>query len=412
MNEKIMTYIKSDKFIYFFFSIYITILLLNNTSIFLSNDILLIIIKIIRYICYVAFSVKIFIDWKNGSNITWSIILLGILSILIFLFAHNKNIILLLLALISLRNLNINRLIKITFNIFTFIFLITVILSLIGIFPDWIFYRGNIVRHSLGFLYPTDAIGIYLEIIIMFFYIRKSKSSFTELLVLETINVFLYKYTDGRLSFILISTILGILLLRKFKFIRKLYNYNIIQKTLKILCYTLPIVLFISYNCLAVLYLNNNNFAIKINELLSNRLKYTSEAYENYGVSLFGENIEWNGWGGFGYINTDEMEDFRYNYVDSSYARVIFDYGIIFSVIIILAYTLILLKNYKKNKWLIFSLFFVLIWSFIEQHIINIGRNIFILAFIPILEIGSIEYLDYCNLKNKIKGLKNEKIDN
>ncbi len=410
MNNKIKNYIKSDSFMYVFFGIYMMILLINNTSLFLSNDILLVCMKIIRYICYIVFGIRIIIDWKNGSNITLTIILLTILSILIFLVAHNKNVFLLLIFLISLRKLDFDKLIKITFNIFIFIFLITISLSLMGIIPDWIFYRGSIVRHSLGFVYATDAIGIYLSIIIMYFYIRKSKATYIELMILETINIFLYKFTDGRLSFILVSIILGIMLLSKFKFVKKLYNYFMNKKVFKILCCTLPIILFLMFNFITLLYTNNNSFAIRVNELLSNRLKYTSEAYKEYGVTLFGEQIEWNGWGGHGYIDTDEMESFNYNYVDSSYARVMLDYGIVFCSIVLLGYTFTLTHNYDKNKWLIFSLLFICIWSFVEQHLVNIGRNIFVISLLPLIEIGNIKLLSYTSIKNKIRGRKNEKI--
>ena len=93
------------------------------------------------------------------------------------------------------------------------------------------------------------------------------------------------------------------------------------------------------------------------------------------------------GWGGYGYINKEKMKDFKYNYVDSSYARIVFDYGIIFTYIILLGYTIILFYYLKQENYCeCFILLIVLLWCFIEPIIIDIGRNIFVILLIPLLE--------------------------
>ena len=110
-------------------------------------------------------------------------------------------------------------------------------------------------------------------------------------------------------------------------------------------------------------------------------------------VSQYSEKIlNGYGWGGNEFENQNNVKDFQYNFVDSSYAKNIFDFGIIFSVLVIAAYTYILIQNYKnKNYWLIVSVFIVLIWAFVEPYLINVGRNIFTISLIPTLEIGKIE---------------------
>ena len=143
---------------------------------------------------------------------------------------------------------------------------------------------------------------------------------------------------------------------------------------------------------LVIMYANNNVIANKANKLISDRIKLTYQAYRNYDVNLFGNNIKWQGWGGYGYIEQEESEDFTYNFVDNSYARLVLDYGIVLSCIVICAYREVLIRNYNnKNYWLVFTIIFILIWAFIEQHIINIGRNVFVLSFIPLLQLGEIK---------------------
>ncbi len=114
------------------------------------------------------------------------------------------------------------------------------------------------------------------------------------------------------------------------------------------------------------------------------------------------------------YVDSENVQDFEYNYIDISYARIFFDYGIIFTIFVLLSYSALLVKSFnEKDYWLVFALFFVLIWSIIEPYMITIGKNNFVLAFIPLLEIGAINNLDYAVIKSKVKGLysrKNEKI--
>ena len=177
------------------------------------------------------------------------------------------------------------------------LFLTIVNFSLLKIIPDWIFYRGDTQRHSLGFYYSTIAIGIYLSCMLMYFYVRKSKATVMELLLFEGINVFLYKYTDGRLSFILISIILFMMLILKIPKLRQLFKLPHMQVVLKYIGYILPISLFMLVILATYLYSKGNPIGFSINKILSGRLLYTKNAFQQYGITLFGQPIDWKGWG-------------------------------------------------------------------------------------------------------------------
>ena len=248
----------------------------------------------------------------------------------------------------------------------------------------------------------------------MYCYIKKSNSNYIELLTLETINVFLYSYTDGRLSFILITAILIIMAISKLKIFKMIFKTKVSQQILKVAVYILPVFLCLLTFTLAYMYSNQNVVAEELDTMLSGRLKYTSKAFDNYPVTLFGKDIKWNGWGGYGYVEDNNFKKMEYNYVDISYARVLFDYGIIAEILILYAYTKILSTNYKqKNYWMCIILFFVLIWAFVEPYIVYMGKNIFVLAFGTIINSGKkIKVLDYKYLKGRIKKENDKKITN
>lgn len=381
--------IELNNIIYFFWGIYVLANFLGMVGIICANDICLISLKYIRYICYLVFALKICYDSRKDKKISIIFIVLFIIAIMITILAKNNGIICTLIMLATLKKLDFDKLIKIAFKIFSVAFFITVGLTLLKILPNWEFNRGTLTRYSLGFDYAATGVSVYLVTIMMYFYIRKNNATYMELLVLELINIFVYRYTDGRLGFVLITLILLVQLLSKFEFIINTFNSKFIQKLLKIICHTLPIILFILYHLLIIMYANNSPIANKANKLLSNRIKLTYQAYRNYDVKLFGDNIKWYSWAGYGYSETDE--DFTYNLVDTAYSRMIFDYGLIFSALLILGYREILIKNYnEKNYWLLFVIIFVLIWAFLEPIILNLGRNAFALALMPLLDIGQI----------------------
>lgn len=369
-------------------------------------------LKLLRYLCYIVFLYKSYIDIKQDKKVTLAVIIFAILSILSFIFSRNQILLILFCILVGLRKMDIHKLIKIAYYISISIFLFTISLSLLGAIPNWTFGReNNIIRNSLGFIYATDCISIYLAIILMYFYLNRSNAKIFEIILLETLNLFLYKATDGRLSFILITALLAILLTSKFAHLTHTKNKNkyvstikhisrqlqqrisrshLMQITIKLTCYILPTMLFVTYNALTVAYMSNPYAMGKIDRLISYRLKYTAQAYENYQVPLFGKNIAWQGWGGYGYIDEIDVENFEYNFVDSSYARPVLDFGVIYTIAIIFAYTYSLVYYFKKkNYWAIIVIIFVLVWSFIEPYIFDITRNPLILLLIPALELGT-----------------------
>ena len=389
--------IEFNNLMYVFWGIYVLANFLGMVGIIYANDICQITLKIIRYICYLVFAIKVYFDWREDKIISISFIVIFILAVMITIFAKNNGVICTIIILTALRKLDFDRLIKIALKIFSVAFCTTVGLTLLKIIPNWEFSRGTLTRYSLGFDYAATGVSVYLVTIMMYFYIRKNKATYMELIVLELINLFVYRYTDGRLGFVLITAILFIQLLSKFEFIRNIFNSNLTQKLLKIICHTLPIILFILFHLLVVMYANNNVIANKVNRKLSNRVKLTYQAYRNYDIKLFGDDIKWYSWAGYGYLGVEE--DFTYNLVDSAYSRIIFDYGLIFSALLILGYREILIKHYNdKNYWLLFVILFVLIWSFLEPIILNLGRNMFVLALMPLIDIRQIDL----NKKEKI----------
>lgn len=286
-----------DKFIYIIYSIYI---ILNiNGPVWLNNISQGTILNIVLFsICLICFFIKIIIDWDKGYRISWVIIPIALFAIYRCICFKEMYLICLIIALLAIRSLNKEKLLKITLGVYIFGFIITIIGIFGGVVEDWVYYRNEVARHSLGFFYPTVAMGFYLSIVMMYVYIRKSKITLYEIIFLGILNIVLYKYTAARTSFAIITLILLIDILIKNKFIiSNLKNSNTIKKLLKYSCYLLPAIMLLSILLSTLMYANDNIFAIKLDGVLSNRIRMVYEAFEKYDITLLGANIEWNGWG-------------------------------------------------------------------------------------------------------------------
>ena len=158
------------------------------------------------------------------------------------------------------------------------------------------------------------------------------------------------------------------------KYLSLLYNKILSFKIIQYLIVATPWILASLIMGMCYLFTIQNAILMKINGLLSNRLVLGSRALRQYGISIFGQNIIWNGHG------TDIINHNIYNFVDSSYLRVLLDNGIIFLVLVLFAYSFFLYKLLIKKQYsILIVLISVLLLSFTEPWLIDVMYNPFVL---------------------------------
>ena len=88
-------------------------------------------------------------------------------------------------------------------------------------------------------------------------------------------------------------------------------------------------------------------FLVSINKLITGRLALGRNAFDTFEVHLFGtRNVQFIGSGG-------KIESvIGYNYVDSSYVQMLFTYGIVPVVLLIVIYVVASRKQYKDGQYL------------------------------------------------------------
>lgn len=271
------------------------------------------------------------------------------------------------------------------------VFCITLLGGLTGILPDVIIYRGSTVRHSYGYIYPTELLSHYCFIVLMYIYLKQEKFSGKDFIIINVINVILFKMTDSRLDFliIIIASCLALLFA---------YKPDILKRCVKPLYINVIFLLSIAFSFITAIFYNGNSTIFSLlNHLLSQRLLLGNNALSYYGLSVFGEKIKWIGSGGNGvYASYDPLE---YNFVDCSYLQYTLSFGMMFMIAICVLYMLTVIYEYrKKNVYSLIVLGLVFVISIIEPRLINIPLNPFILLM------GSVVMLSNKEILKLIKG--------
>ena len=217
------------------------------------------------------------------------------------------------------------------------------LLSLAGIVPNLQYNRAGVIRNSFGFIYPTDFASHCFYLFLAISYLLKDKFIWTRSLFGVLLSAFIIKYCDARLNAlsILLATVIFI------------YFYYSNGKKLKIFA-LLPysavvfasVVTYLSYK-----FSWSNPFLVSINKLITGRLALGRNAFDTFGVHLFGtRNVQFIGSGG----KTESV--IGYNYVDSSYVQMLFTYGIVPVVLLIIIYVVASRKQYKDGQYLLVAI--------------------------------------------------------
>lgn len=367
-------FLRSELIFIFAITLYMVAKTIELSTIFYEVPAMPSIMKILRYLSYLIVFVKLLYDSKYTENeiikILFIIVLLGVISI------HVGNNILFcsFFFIIAARNMSINQLIKIIFWIQVILTISMAVLSQLGFVSDWTYHLEGRNRHSLGYLYPSYISSIFFYVILAYLLIRRNRLKLVEVVIIEFLNGIIFYLTDSKTSFFLTAIILIVFWFVKF------YKKELKKNFYSIILYvvSIPVIAIVSI-ITCFLYSEENKVLLFINSFINNRLIMGHNALFDHGLSLFGEQIQWIGYGGLGYLNSSLQGE--YNYVDCSYVKVLLDYGIIFFVLMIFGYALVSVRAINnKDRYLCLCIIFMCAYSIIEPRIIEFGFNPFVLT--------------------------------
>ncbi|HFI0529385.1 TPA: hypothetical protein ACGOXY_000610 [Streptococcus suis] len=345
----------------------------------------------IEYLCLIAIVIKIFLERSYRVEEVMVSALFLVLGSLNYIKTGDLEIVKLIVIILGAYKIPVRKILATYLSISIFLMLVTVISSQIGLIENLIYYNRDTLRISFGFIYPTNFAAhifyIYLAVCTYFRYDYKFLK-----IVLGCLLAFItFKYAGARLDS---GTILLTMIF--FTFIDlKLFSS---KRILNIFSYSF-IVMFVLAYAFSLYYGGGSVLVKNLDLIFSNRLRLSYEAITDYGISWWGRTIQFNGLGG----TTKTVSN--YNYVDSSYIRLLLLKGWVFTLSFITYLTIFLKKAVKEKKSIILIVFFLIaLNSMIAQHLLGIAYNVFIITLLA-------DYSDVYTYKS-FEGVINEFFSN
>ena len=273
------------------------------------------------------------------------------LGTLIWLSSKNVAILLTVISITSLKNIDLYKLLKLSFWIRASMFLIRFVLATQGYIEIQQYYRYESnaiqkIRYALGYGHPNTAHYMLFVVFTLFILVFYDKSKLYHYVIMMICNIYVYLYTNSRTGLVLCSLLIVLSFLVKHnKIITKITSA--ISK--KFYIFASSISLIICYLFARVPYLRSLS-------TLSSRFLTASIVMENKELNLFGApNIVTD----FGYIN------------------ILYENGLILFVIFIFVNTKMIKHFIEKKKYNMVIVFLCYgIYTLSEAYSVSILMNI------------------------------------
>lgn len=345
---------------YIVWYLYTTISISVIPSVFPSE-----LLNIIRYLglIIIAFSELLDREYKFNKIVFIPVIVFIYFVFITIVLRRNLSYVDILLMIFVARNIDFNYFYK---NLIYYVVGFNgtiVLLALIGFIPNVATYREGTWRYNLGYGWATFSMQIFFYFVCLLIATKKSKISWTNILIILVVNAFLNHETGTRSAFILINLLVVgwiVLSTTNIKFwSSKLFKVFFIS--------FIPMFTFIYYS-----FSKSYSKYLWLDDLLSGRLFLNYNGIKNYGISLFGHNMQYH-------TNRQQIgSDFFF--IDSSYLGFIFDFGMILFILFIISWIFLQFKLIKfEKKYLILVFTAIMVHSLIDHQFFQINFNVFLL---------------------------------
>lgn len=311
---------------YLFLSAYLVYIVIQfmrsiNTTLIISDK--------VKYALLIPLILMVVMNRYTSKSLLINLGLLSITTIVSIVSETYTDLILIYLFIFCSSFIPFEKIVKIHFYVLSGLVVLVFILYNIGLLKEIDYYnyiREGKVRHSLGYLYTTFMPNFFLHLVLMYAFIRE-KFRILELVVILLINQYLYEMTQTQAVYYYVL----LLVFASFMYIN--FNlYKLLGNGIR------KLALFISFSFFAVfpayasyIYDPNKNWLYELNSILTGRLNLGNEGFEKYGLSLFGQPIEW-------IVLEKSVLLNEYFYVDSSSLNMLLNYGILLTFIILVLF--------------------------------------------------------------------------
>lgn len=324
----------------------------------------------LRYASYAAMALCILCALGLRQYRLWPFVIYAAVTGLVFFFSRSTEFMILMLAIGSMAVLPRKTLFRVILVIQAAALTIIPLFAALGLFPNVVMDTERI-RYSLGFTWVTSAPVLFVFASMLFLHLERKRLTGWIFVFLLQLATALFILTDTKMAFFttMLVLVIAVIWWQKPNWLDCLEN-----RWVKLVILWLPVVLTIVAMLLAGLY-QDSGFMAKLNDILSGRLANAAEAWQKYGLTLFGQNIVWTG------QDITYKPSMHYLYVDCSYLNVLLNYGLVFLLLVFSWCRQVVLDLYRRHDMLYLAFFVViLLFSFLEVRLVNPLYDPFIIA--------------------------------
>ena len=262
----------------------------------------------------------------------------------------------------------------------------TMIAGYTGVITNLVYHRGEQVRMSFGFIYPTDFAAGIVFMVTAWVVLRQARCTWIEI-GLMIISVILFeKYCDVRNSeAVMVLLILGVVYLKiRTKFAEKKGKKYRPSLLLKLLCLVAPYGLGGFMILISRFYQPDVEWMTKLNTLFSTRLSLGKETFDRYDIQIWGQDIPMRGNGGTAEVVTD------YFFIDSSYVNILMRLGLVVFILVMLIISIIMIRNLNQ-PYMLLAMVIICVHSVMEHHMFEVYYDVFLMLPLAKFDVKDVE---------------------
>ena len=289
---------------------------------------------------------------------------------------HERDIPAYIIMIIGAKDVSFRSIVKQLLIAGTIIMIAAIAASQLGVIDNLTYVsRHGRLAYALGIIYTTDFAAHVFYLFLGYAYIRRGNFTIPEYIVIAVLTILMFELTSARnnticiLLFLTATAVYSLIMSHVDKLTAEYVNKAIIIFSIIfiILCVSLTVALTI------INPTENVKFA-ELNKLLSGRFSMGNRAYNEYGITLFGSDIEQMGKGG------TSIDPEWYFFLDISYVSILMCKGAaVFASMLVMELRCII-KCINKNVYLLMIFAIIALECSIEHHFGELIYNYFLLA--------------------------------
>ncbi len=270
---------------------------------------------------------------------------------------------------VASKHINFDKFIELTYLIQFVMFIVIIYMFINGYINDFTVYRGNILRHSLGFSHPNQlGIRVFLLLVCRCYY-RRNRINLIDITIVLAAAYFVNKVANSKTSYyalIILAaiTMVYVLLLRLGSKMNLFANVVIV----------IALISNVGSIFLSTHSLNHNKLLKSFDIVMSRRFSQCYRTMCYYGVKLFGQDVQL-------IVKRPIIGAIYHFWLDNAYMAILLRYGVVVFLLFSTLYITTLLHLKRTEQYYLMGIMGLYsIYGIMENNYFSMSQNLFLVT--------------------------------